>query len=554
MHTSPHMNVSGFEIDRPVSSPEEREVREERNVIGAREQLREYLEAQVSADGCVRGQCESRVLESVLTLHLLKQVGLYPEAQAQLEGYLRAQHIDERKDPLHAVLRRHALGESTEKDAEAVRAYLARFDHFTARRKRMMFSVLMAVLGLAPFDTQLTWEEFSGGGQEKYQSWVSVTVAALRILHAMGSGHPDWVSAEDVEKLTTTQSTNGAWEKHLLANILALLALRHFPQHCLSVQNGVGLLVSVQNADGGIPFIAGLEIFCTATAGLALVGAGAHPALLYRMADYLLGEQKSDGGWAYAEDVHQTDVDDTAYCLEFLRMLDPVRHGDAIARAEAYLVHMQGSDGGFPTFIAGSNSEIAMTAGALNAMGPDNEQHAELITRGIRYITAHQKADGTFERSWSLSETNAIFRALLALRLLSESASELKPAVKQAEQRSLEYLRRSQNADGGWGQTAGAASDSISTSYALIALSHFHEPALLERGVKYLVRQQRGDGRFPSIPDQAGPRPIAWNVPVLSDIFALLALDHVMATIPVENLSARRATARWYIATSFEAR
>ncbi|HEX8539816.1 MAG TPA: prenyltransferase/squalene oxidase repeat-containing protein, partial [Cystobacter sp.] len=332
------------------------------------------------------------------------------------------------------------------------------------------------------------------------------------------------------------------------------LALRHFPQHCLSVQNGISLLVSVQNADGGIPFIAGLEIFCTATAGLALAGAGAEPALLSRMADYLVGEQKPDGGWAYAEDVHQTDVDDTAYCLEFLRALDPVHHAQAITRAEAYLVKMQGRDGGFPTFVAGSKSEIAMTAGALNALASNHEQYDALITRGIRYITGHQKADGTFERSWSLSETNAIFRSLLALRLLPESASGLRPAVNQAEQRSLEYLRRSQNADGGWGQRAGDASDSISTSYALIALSHFNEQATLKRGVRYLVRQQQSDGRFLSIPDQAGPRPIAWNVPVLSDIFALLALDHVVAAHPVAALPARKFPARRNPTMSLEAR
>ncbi|HYO67825.1 MAG TPA: prenyltransferase/squalene oxidase repeat-containing protein [Archangium sp.] len=547
MRTSPYMNVPAFEIGRPARLPWAR------GAEVAREQLREYLETQVGEDGCVRGQCESRVLESVLSLHLLEQVGLYPEVREQIEDYLRAQCIDEREDPLHAVLRRHALGESTHKDAEAVRAYLARFDHFTHQRKRVMFSVLMAVLGLAPFDPALTREDFSGG-EEKYQSWVSVTVASLRILHAMGSGHPEWISPEDVELLTVTQSTNGAWEKHLLANILALLALRHFPQHCLSVQNGIALLVSVQNADGGIPFITGMEIFCTATAGLALVEAGARRALLSRMASYLVGEQQPNGGWAYAEDVHQTDVDDTAYCLEFLRALDPVRHAHAIARAEAYLVDMQGRDGGFPTFVAGSKPEVAMTAGALNALAPNREQHAALITRGIRYIITHQKADGSFERSWSLSETNAIFRALLAMRLLPESASAMRLTVELAEEYSLDYLRRSQNVDGGWGQRAGDASDPISTAYALIALSHFDEPATLERGVRYLVREQQVDGRFLSIPDQAGPRPIAYNVPVLSDIFALLALDHVLAARPAVAMPAWKAMTRQYSTMGLEAR
>ncbi|OJT20376.1 hypothetical protein BO221_30605 [Archangium sp. Cb G35] len=548
MRTSPYMNVPAFEMGQPARIPSEP------GAVVAREQLREYLETQVGEDGCVRGQCESRVLESVLSLHLLQQLGLFSEVQGRIEDYLRAQCIDEREDPLHAVLRRHALGESTSQDAEAVRAYLAGFDHFTNRRKRMMFSVLMAELGLAPFDSVLTPEDFSNSGEEKYQSWVGVTVASLRILHAVGSGFPEWIRAEDVELLTATQSTEGAWEKHLLANILALLALRHFPRHREPLQHGIGLLISVQNADGGIPFITGMEIFCTATAGLALVEAGSRKSLLYRMADYLVGEQQPDGGWGYAEDVHQTDVDDTSYCLEFLRALDPMRHAHAIERAEAYLVDMQGADGGFPTFVAGSKSEVAMTAGALNALAPNREQHAALIARGIRYIITHQKADGSFERSWSLSESNAIFRALLAMRLLPESASGLRMTMELAEEYCLDYLRRSQNVDGGWGQRAGDVSDPISTSYALIALSHFDEPATLARGVRYLVRQQQADGRFLSIPDQAGPRPIAYNVPVLSEIFALLALDHVLAARPAVAMPAWKAMARQFPTLGLEAR
>jgi squalene-hopene/tetraprenyl-beta-curcumene cyclase len=501
-----------------------------RGVVSARNQLRRYIATHVDADGCVRGRCESRILESALALHLLKQVGMHPVEQERLVSYLRAQRIAEDQDPLHAAVRRGALGESTEEDAEAVTAYLVLFEHFTARRKRMMFSVVLAVLGVTPFDPEFTMEDFASGKEEKYQSWVNVVMSSLRILQAMGSGHPDWVRREDVELLTVTQSANGAWEKHLLANILALLALRHFPEYSLAVQQGISLLVSFQNADGGLPFITGLEIFCTATAGLALAGAGGNPVTLRRMADYLVNQQQPDGGWAYAEDVHQTDVDDTSYCLEFLRAVNPTRYAGSIARAEAYLISMQNNDGGFPTFIAGSHSEIAMTAAAINAMASSPRHHPELLVRGVRYIIENQKADGTFERSWSLSETNAIFRALLAMQALPENASYLKPALKIAEKRSLDYLRSSQNKDGGWGQLADDPSDAISTSYALIAISHFDDHTTLKRGVDYLIRQQQSHGGFVSIPDQAGPRPIAWNVPILADIFALLALDHVVAT------------------------
>jgi squalene-hopene/tetraprenyl-beta-curcumene cyclase/sporulenol synthase len=46
------------------------------------------------------------------------------------------------------------------------------------------------------------------------------------------------------------------------------------------------------------------------------------------------------------------------------------------------------------------------------------------------------------------------------------------------------------------------------------------------RCLAYLVAQQRDDGSFLSPPDQAGPRPLPYDVPVLASIFALLALGH----------------------------
>ena len=194
---------------------------------------------------------------------------------------------------------------------------------------------------------------------------------------------------------------------------------------------------------------------------------------------------------------------------------------------------MPGLDGGFPTFLPGAASEIAMTAAAVGALSgatvPDRVP-AEILRRGVSYVVDHQSRDGTFERSWSLCETNAIFRAMAALRRFrAHSGSEATPALERSIDgvvaRSRQYLRNAQNADGGWGQINGAASDVLSTSYALIALAHIGDGATLHNGVRYLVACQQPDGGFVSIPDQAGPRPIPFDGPILADLFALLALD-----------------------------
>jgi squalene-hopene/tetraprenyl-beta-curcumene cyclase len=96
----------------------------------------------------------------------------------------------------------------------------------------------------------------------------------------------------------------------------------------------------------------------------------------------------------------------------------------------------------------------------------------------------------------------------------------------------MSYLRMSQNEDGGWGHLIGDDSDPISSAYALITLSHFDGEFTIGRGVDYLVQQQLSNGGYLSRPDGSGPRPIAYDVPVLADHFALIALDHVISTHP----------------------
>ena len=502
----------------------EREAR--RGKAEALVRARRYVEAQVERDGAVRGKCESRVLESVLTLHLLEQLGGHATARAKLRCYLAESASRSDEGALDAALRRHALGATRAADAAYVRTRVAQIDHFTARRKRATFSLLLTELGLTKVDPTVG-NDLSVEEGELHPSWGAATLSALRVLHAAhrGVSPESALTREDLAALTAPRSAPTGWEKHVLSNIWVLLALRHLPAAQPIVADGVAALLQAQNEDGGIPFITGLEIFCTATAGLALHRAGADPQLLRRMADYLLGQQKANGGWAHAEDMEQTDVDDTAYALEFLRSFEPQRHPDALARAEAYLLTIQGDDGGFPTFARGADSEIAMTAGALNALAPDRAEHAASITRGLRYVAARQKADGTFERSWSLSESNAIFRAVRAFQRLPPAAADLRSELATVVGRAHGYLATAQNPDGGWGQRAGDASDPISTSYALLALDDALHREMRQRGAAFLVSRQLPDGRFPSPPDQTGPRPMAWNVPVLSEIFALMALS-----------------------------
>ena len=105
----------------------------------------------------------------------------------------------------------------------------------------------------------------------------------------------------------------------------------------------------------------------------------------------------------------------------------------------------------------------------------------------------------------------------------------------------MRLVVKSQNADGGWGQQAGDPSDALSTAYALMTLSTQSTPGPAAQGVAYLLTQQRPDGSIASIPDSIGPRPFRFTVPVLADVFALLALGHLNHRLPPTPL--KRTTA-----------
>ncbi len=170
-----------------------------------------------------------------------------------------------------------------------------------------------------------------------------------------------------------------------------------------------------------------------------------------------------------------------------------------------------------------------MTADTIMALSPHRWIHQSLLDRATGFLLDAQQPDGTFERSWSLSESNAMFRALYALRSEydhnpARHQRRLLPAISAMQRRLLVTA----NDDGGWGQTPDAPSDPMSTSYTLMALVHDHRHSTAVRnGTRYLLARQNPDGGFTSVSDQAAPRPLRYSVPVLANIFVLLAMTYL---------------------------
>ncbi|GAB5401858.1 MAG: prenyltransferase/squalene oxidase repeat-containing protein [Aureliella sp.] len=193
----------------------------------------------------------------------------------------------------------------------------------------------------------------------------------------------------------------------------------------------------------------------------------------------------SPGGWGWTDlSGAVPDADDTPGAILALRQLDFSPRPLARLRHEAFaamgaglrwLCQLQNRDGGMPTFCRGwgqlpfDRSGTDLTAHALRAVAactadleeiqrcsgpvaPGRDELDRLIRRGRNYIEQQQHPDGHWLPLWfgnqdREEEDNPIYgtsKVLLAYAELGWLDSD--PA-----QRALGYLRRHQNADGGWG-------------------------------------------------------------------------------------------------------
>ncbi|MFI6764597.1 prenyltransferase/squalene oxidase repeat-containing protein [Streptomyces sp. NPDC050355] len=471
--------------------------------------------------GAFREACDSRVAESTMMLALLRREGCLPAVQQSLVRFLAAR----RRDPLLNSVERHLADVSlgTAPGEDRAKELLGGFDHFTAGRKQLMLRTYLAVLGAEPYpDVDVTAIDYHG-----HATWVELALCAMKILNAYGQGRPDLVREEDHAFLVRrlSEGRRDIWEANVSAHLMALLAIHEFAPGSQPIRDGIGALLAVRNPDGGLPFIPDYTVFFGALAGLALATVDADPLLLHRIGDYLTGQQSDNGSWPFTERVLQTDVEGAGAVIEALRAVDPERYRAALVRGADYLVAMPNGDGGFPTYLRGHPSEVVMTANAVNALAPEWRTYAHVLDPAVAFLLDAQKPDGTYERSWSLSEAHAIRRVVHALHRVPESARpRFAPGIAQAYARAGAYLEQSQNPDGGWGQRNGDDSDPISSAHALSAAAVLGAPEWCGRGLTYLLRQQRPDGGFTSVPDQVAPRPLPYNFPGMADLYVLTAL------------------------------
>jgi squalene-hopene/tetraprenyl-beta-curcumene cyclase len=232
------------------------------------------------------------------------------------------------------------------------------------------------------------------------------------------------------------------------------------------------------------------------------------------------------GGWAFQyANPHYPDVDDTAVvamAMDRVQNLSGRKDYDAgLARAREWIVGMQSENGAWGAFDADNEYQYLnnipfadhgalldpptedVTARCLSMLAQFGETTASsaAVARGVDYLRRTQLADGSWYGRWGLNYIYGTWSVLCALNAvgLDHGAPEMR--------RSVDWLVAIQNDDGGWGEDGSsykldyrgyerAPSTASQTAWALLGLMAAGEvdhPAVA-RGVKYLADAQGADG------------------------------------------------------------
>lgn len=286
-------------------------------------------------------------------------------------------------------------------------------------------------------------------------------------------------------------------------------------------------------------------VWDTALAALALQEAdkgiapeyqAATPALTHAY-DWLKSKQLSDepgdwriskpdlagGGWAFQfENPYYPDVDDTAV-VGFAMAESGLPHLDeSIHRATRWIVGMQSKNGGYGAFDVDNTyyyldeipfadhgalldpptSDVSGRCAMLMAkVAQDHDEYLPALERTINYIRSEQEADGSWFGRWG---TNYIYGTWSILLALEQTAL---PKTDPLYTKAVAWLKSVQREDGGWGEDNYSYHDkSVSGSYrfstafqtawatlALMAAGEAHSPEV-KAGIDFILHHQQADG------------------------------------------------------------
>jgi squalene-hopene/tetraprenyl-beta-curcumene cyclase len=339
-------------------------------------------------------------------------------------------------------------------------------------------------------------------------------------------------------------------------------------------------LLSTIRPDGSWPIDTNLATWNTTLALNALAGAGEDIAEQASL-DWLLGCQQREihpftaaepGGWGWSDlSGAVPDSDDTPSALlalaEWIRSPscsehDQARIMEAALAGERWLLNLQNSDGGWPTFCRGwgklpfDRSGSDLTAHALRALRAwrDSMSDDELIARydlafnkGLQYLHQTQRSDGSWLPLWFGNqdvpeEENPVYgtaKVLMAYR-------DLRMLETKAAQRGLQWLNSNQNRDGGWGgghsvekrrgngNTSSVEETAMIVEILLGADNDSLQPAAV-KGLRWLVETVERGEHTETSPIGFYFAKLWYHEKLYPLIFTVSALGRAVTRLPVES-------------------
>ena len=357
-------------------------------------------------------------------------------------------------------------------------------------------------------------------------------------------------------------------------------------------ERGVAFLERSVRADGSWPIDTNLATWVTTLSINALARRPdwrdlLGPAERSILSRWLLDQQYRErhvytdadpGGWAWTDlPGGVPDADDTPGALLALHALgaDQAEHREAARAGIGWLLDLQNTDGGIPTFCRGwgalpfDRSSPDLTAHTLRAWTAWRPVLSDALriraeratTRAVRFLERAQNPDGSWIPLWfgnqgAPDDANPVYgtaRVLEGLAVLPDA--ETAPA---AEQRAARWLVAAQGDSGGWGGAPGVAPSIEETAVAVSALALLlplpRTAAVaglddaVSRGVQWLADATHGGRRVETAPIGLYFAKLWYSETLYPQVFALGALaaaTTAASTSTSTTLPPPRMTSTW---------
>jgi hypothetical protein len=142
----------------------------------------------------------------------------------------------------------------------------------------------------------------------------------------------------------------------------------------------------------------------------------------------------------------------------------------SLARGLAWVSRQQAADGSW-AFDGGSKDQVAATALAIlpfvdvGLTHTQESRYQKLVAKGLDWLTAKMKADGSFEGSTATGHAVAT-QTLIVAALVGKDET-----LRKKAEAAIKHLLAAQRKDGGWADAPGQESDVVTTSWQIQALA-----------------------------------------------------------------------------------